>query len=145
MAIRLGGRGDVSETHVAWRCDRAMPYVPSPLLLDKYLHVISDTGIYTCLDAKTRDALNTGRKLSAVYSSPVAVANRIYFFEDSGKCTIVENGPHFKICAVNDLGELTQTTPAISAGQLFVRTEAHLVCIGAERSKVAADCHNNDK
>src|SRR5262249_25687210 len=52
MAVRLGGQGDVSDTHVAWRCDRSMPYVPSPLLLGDYLHVISDAGIYTCLDAK---------------------------------------------------------------------------------------------
>jgi len=131
MAVRLGGQGDVSETHVAWRCDRAMPYVPTPLLLDNYLHVMCDTGIYSCLDPKTGTTLHTGRKLGPVYSSPVAAAGRIYFFEDSGTCTIVEKGPKFNVIATNELNETVQTTPAISGGQLFVRTESHLFCIGS--------------
>jgi len=109
-----------------------------PLLLGEYLHVISDAGIYTCFDPKTGATLHSGRKLGSVYSSPVAVANRIYFFEDSGKCTIVENGSQFKVITVNDLNELVQTTPAISDGRLFVRTDTHLMCIGSERNTVAA-------
>ncbi len=136
MAVRLGGQGDVSDSHVAWRCDRSMPYVPTPLLLGDFLHVMSDTGIYTCIEPKTGTTLHTGRKLGPLFSSPVAVAGRIYYFEDSGKCTIVENGDRFKEIATNDLNETVQTTPAVSDGQLFVRTERHLVCIGSAASSV---------
>jgi outer membrane protein assembly factor BamB len=136
MAVRLGGQGDVLNSHVVWRSDRSMPYVPTPLLLGDYLHVISDTGIYTCLDPRTGSTQSTGRKLGPVFSSPVAVAGRIYFFEDSGKCTIIENGPDFHVIAESEVGETVQTTPAISGGSLFVRTETHLIRIDA-RSEVA--------
>ena len=131
MAIKLGGIGDVLNTHVAWRNERSMPYVPSPLLAGDYLHVISDDGIYTCLDPKTGDVRHTGRKLGAVSSSPVAAAGRIYFFEDSGRCTVIANGAAFEVIATNEIGDAVYTTPAISAGSLFVRSDTHLVRIGA--------------
>jgi len=130
MAIKLGGNGDVLNTHVAWRHERSMPYVPSPLLAGEYLHVISDDGIYSCLDPKTGDVRHTGRKLGPVSSSPVTAAGKIYFFEDSGKCTVIENGAAFGEIASNEIGEAVYATPAISSGSLFVRTERHLVRIG---------------
>ncbi len=130
MAIRLGGNGDVRETHIAWRNERAMPYVPSPLLTGDFLHVISDAGVYTCLEPQTGAVLHTARKLGSVNSSPVAAAGQVYFFEDSGRCTVIKNGATFNVTAVNEIGEAVYATPAISAGSLFVRTEAHLVRIG---------------
>ena len=129
MALRLGGQGDMLETHLAWRNDRSMPYVPSPLLVGGYLHVVNDAGIYTCFEPRTGDVLSSGRKLGSVYSSPVSVANRIYFFEDSGACTIIRNSSDFEVLARNELGETVQTTPAISNSSLFVRTDAHLIRI----------------
>jgi hypothetical protein len=131
MAVRLGGEGDVSSSHVAWRNERAMPYVPSPLLAGDYLHVISDTGIYTCLAPQTGEPLHTGRKLGAVSSSPVSADGQIYFFEDSGTCTVIKNGAAFDVLAKNEIGEAVYATPAISAGSLFIRTESHLLRIGA--------------
>ena len=131
MALRLGGKGDVLGTHLAWRNDRSMPYVPSPLLLGDYLHIVNDSGIYTCLAPLTGETLYTGRKLGSVYSSPISAAGRIYFFEDSGACTVIRNSPNFEILAVNELGEAVQTTPAFSGGSLFVRTETELVRISS--------------
>jgi outer membrane protein assembly factor BamB len=131
MALRLGGEGDVLGTHLAWRNERSMPYVPSPILVGDFLHVINDSGIYTCLNPFTGETLNTGRKLGSVYSSPISVADRIYFFEDSGACTIVANNSNFEVLAVNQLGESVQTTPAFSDGSLFVRTQSSLVRIGS--------------
>jgi hypothetical protein len=83
MAARLGGQGNALETHIAWRCDRSMLYLPTPLLMGNYLHVLSDTGIYTYLDPITGAILHTGRKLGPVYSSPIAVAGRIHGFEEN--------------------------------------------------------------
>jgi outer membrane protein assembly factor BamB len=137
MAVRLAGSGDVSDTHVVWRSERSMPYVPSPLLMDRYLHIVNDAGIYSCLNPVTGEILHTGRKLGPVFSSPVAVAGQVYFFEDCGKCTVIENGPDFRVLATNELDEAVQTTPAISGGCLFVRGEAHLFCI-AEARTIAA-------
>lgn len=132
MAIRLGGRGDVLESHVVWRAEKGMPYIPSPILLGEHLHVVNDQGIYSCLDPKTGDARLVGRKFGPVCSSPVSVAGRIYFFEDSGKCTVIENGPGFEVLATNELDEAVYATPAVSAGSLFVRTEAHLLRISEQ-------------
>jgi hypothetical protein len=137
MAVRLGGQGNVTGTNVVWRCDHSMPYVPTPLLLGNYLHVMSDTGIYTCLDPLTGSTLHSGRKLGAVHSSPVSVAGRIYFFEDTGKCTITSNGPDFSVLAVNELDDPVQATPAISHGQIFVRTETQLICLGADELPIS--------
>lgn len=130
MAVRLGGRGDVLESHLVWRNERSMPYVPSPLLLGDYLHIVNDSGIYTCLDPTTGKTLHTGRKLGPVYSSPIAVAGRIYFFEDSGRCTIIENGSAFQVIAVNELHEGVVTMPAPTDGSLIVRTSSNVIRIG---------------
>ena len=129
MAVRLGGTGDVSSTHIAWRNERAMPYVPSPLLVGDELHIVNDQGIYTCLEPVSGQVLTTGRKFGPVYSSPVSAAGRIYLFEDSGACTVIQSGRDFKELARNELDETVQTTPAISGGNLFVRGESHLYCI----------------
>lgn len=135
LAVRLGGHGDVTDTHVVWRNERAMPYVPSPLLMGDYLHVVNDLGIYSCIDPVSGKVLHTTRAVGSTYSSPVAAGNHIYLFEDTGKCTVIENRPGFQVLARNDLGEELYTTPAISDGQLFVRTTTALVCIGDRRSR----------
>ncbi len=129
MAVRLGGHGDILTTHTKWRNERSMPYVPSPILVGDRLHIINDSGVYTCLDAMTGDTLFSGRKLGSVYSSPVSIADRIYLFEDSGACTIIQNSSDFKILAKNELSETVQTTPALCHGSLFVRTETQLIRI----------------
>lgn len=133
MAVRLGGKGDVLQTHLAWRNEKSMPYIPSPILVGDYLHVINDNGVYTCIEPLSGKTLHTGRKLGAVNSSPVSVAGRIYFFEDSGACTIIDNGPNFNVLAKNELGETVYATPAISRDQLIVRTDSHLICIASKQ------------
>ena len=136
MALRLGGRGNVLETHLKWRNERSMPYVPSPILVGERLHVINDSGVYTCLDAHTGETLCSGRKLGSVYSSPFSVADRIYFFEDSGACTIIQNSSDFQVLARNELSETVQTTPAVCHGSLYVRTESNLIRIGGKDGNV---------
>lgn len=130
LAVKLGGAGDVTDTHVVWRSERAMPYVPSPLLVGDYLHVVNDLGVYTCIEPVSGKVLHTARAVGSTYSSPIAVANRIYMFEDTGRCTILENRPGFHVLAKNVLGEEMYTTPAVSDGRLFVRTNTALLCIG---------------
>ncbi len=130
LAVKLGGAGDVTETHVVWRNERAMPYVPSPLLVGDYLHIVNDLGVYTCIEPVSGKVLHTARALGSTYSSPIAVGDRIYMFEDTGRCTILENRPGFHVLAKNDLGEEMYSTPAVSDRQLFVRTTTALVCIG---------------
>ncbi len=129
MAVKLGGHGDVSETHVVWRNDKAMPYVPSPVVADGFLHVINDAGIYNCIEPASGQVLKTVRRGGNTYSSPIIAAGRVYLFEDSGRCTVIANDASFNVLAVNELKELTQTSPAVANGELFVRTQEHLWCI----------------
>lgn len=130
MAVRLGGQGDVTASHITWRTSRSMPYIPSPILVGDYLHVINDSGVYSCLEPVTGKILHTGRKTRDVNSSPIAVGEHIYFFEDSGECKVIRNGADFDLVAQNELGEPVFTTPAVSDGRLFVRSETGLFCIG---------------
>lgn len=129
FAVKLGGTGDVSDSHVVWRSERAMPYVPSPLLVGDYLHIVNDLGVYTCIEPVSGKVLHTKRAVGSTYSSPIAVGDKIYMFEDTGHCTIFENRPGFHVLEKNSLDEEVYTTPAVSNGQLFIRTTSALVCI----------------
>lgn len=131
LAVRLGGTGDVTATHVAWRAERAMPYVPSPLLFNGRLHIINDLGVYSCVEPVSGKVLHTARALGSTYSSPIAAAGRIYLFEDTGRCTVLADGADFQVLAKNDLNEEVYTTPAVSNGRIFIRTNQSLICISS--------------
>jgi outer membrane protein assembly factor BamB len=132
IAIALRSAGGPIQSEIVWTKERAMPYVPTPLLYGEYLHVIDDMGIYQCIEPVSGKVLKTQRKGGNTYSSPIGVANRVYMFDDTGLCTVIENNGEFRVLARNPLDELIQTTPAISDGQLFIRGERHLWCIGTE-------------
>ncbi|MGE0758610.1 MAG: PQQ-binding-like beta-propeller repeat protein [Pirellulaceae bacterium] len=134
MAIRLGGSGNVAASHVAWRIERGMPYVPTPLLYGDLLHIVNDLGIYTCLEPATGKTLFSKRAFGPMYSSPIAVEERIYFFEDTGRCTVVRNGRDLDVLATNELGAEVYTTPAVADGCLIVRTVSHVVRIGTRNA-----------
>ncbi len=129
MAVRLGGQGDVSDSHIVWRSEKAMPYVPSPVIAGGLLHVINDAGIYSCIELETGKILKTVRRGGNTYSSPIAAAGRVYLFEDSGRCTVIADDANYQVLAVNELGEGTQCTPAVSNAELFIRTTNHLWCV----------------
>lgn len=126
IAIKQGGNGDLTSTNIAWTLERGMPYVPTPLLVDGYLHIIDDLGIYTCLNPLTGKSLKTLRKGGNTYSSPVGAYGRIYLFDDTGLCTVIASGSNFEVLAKNALDELVQSTPAIADDSLYVRSEHQL-------------------
>ena len=129
-AIRQGGQGDLTKTNVVWTKERSMPYVPTPLLMDKYLHIVTDIGIYSCIEPVSGEVLKTLRKGGNTYSSPVGIGDKVYLFDDSGLCTVIRNNADFEVLAKNELDEMMQTSPAISEGALFVRGERHVWKIG---------------
>lgn len=132
FAIALRESGNQIQTEIAWTKERAMPYVPTPLLYGEFLHVIDDMGIYQCIEPVSGKVLKLHRKGGNTYSSPIGAAGRVYLFDDSGLCTVIENNGEYRVLASNTLDELIQTTPAISEGQLFIRGEQHLWCIGPQ-------------
>ncbi len=138
LAIRPGGTGDVSASHVAWQTSRGSPFVPSPLVHGRYLYLVNDmTSIATCYDAPTGKLMWQGRLGEAARegfsASPLAVNGKIYITNDQGDTFVVAAGPEFRLLHVNKLGERTLATPALVDGFWYFRTERHLLAIGTSR------------
>ncbi len=132
LGIRPNGSGNVTQTHIAWRTTRGAAYVPSPIVEGDYFLVISDEGVAHCFAAGTGKILWTER-LGQEHASLVSAEGRIYFLNDKGVMNVVKAGLEFVPLAQNDIGEKCFASPAISQGQLFVRGERDLFCVGAAR------------
>jgi outer membrane protein assembly factor BamB len=126
IAIRPNGKGDVTDSHVAWRVRKGAPHTPSLLLVGDELYMVSDRGIASCLDAKT-GAVHWQERLGDDYSaSPVHGDGRVYFQSENGKTTVVKAGKKFETLATNKLDERTLASFAAADGALFLRTAGHL-------------------
>lgn len=139
MAIRPGGAGDVTTTHVRWQKTRGLPYVPTPLHLDGRLYLIRNGGLSSCLDARSGDYLWREERLGALgdyYASPVAADGRILVISQPGTAVVLKAGPTLEVLARNPLGDEVLATPAISGDTLFVRTRTRL-CAFREKEAVA--------
>jgi outer membrane protein assembly factor BamB len=135
LAIRPGGAGDVTATHVAWQTPRGSPFIPSPLVYGNYLYTVNDmTAVATCFEAATGKTMWQGRlgepESHSLSASPIGVDGKVYFFNDSGEAFVVEAGPQFKLLRVNKLNERMLATPALVDGKWYFRTERHLWAIG---------------
>ena len=130
LAIDPGGTGNVTETHIPWRTIQGAAYVTSPITAGGNLLVVSDGGIASCFDAKSGERRWRERLAGAQSSSPVLADGIVYCFSDRGEATLFRLGEPFEVVAKNDLGEPVSASPAISQGQLFIRTHQALYCIG---------------
>jgi len=135
LALRAGGRGDVSKSHLAWSTDQG-PDVPTPATDGKYVYILNDRGILWCRDAKTGAKLwGNQRVRPGTYSaSPLVADGKLYVTSEDGMTTVLQAGPVFKVLAENDLADYTLSSIAVSDGQLFMRTTQHLYCIGKRAS-----------
>jgi outer membrane protein assembly factor BamB len=130
LAIRPGGRGDVSTTHVIWRAPGGGSYVPSLVYYDGLLYLTNDVGVLTCADAKTGERVWQMRLDGVFFASPVAADGRVYFVSQTGETVVVRAGRTPEILARNDLGERLVASPAISGRRIFLRSDARLFAIG---------------
>lgn len=133
LAIRPGGRGDITETHVAWSSSKGVPYVPSPLFYRGKLFVAKDGGLASCFDAKTGKAHYLQERLGVegdYYASPIAVDGKIYAASLSGTVLVLAAGETFQVLARNKFEESISATPAMVEGKLYVRTTGHLHAFG---------------
>ena len=133
IAVRADGAGDVTKTHIAWTLTRSAPHTPSPLLVGDELFVVSDTGIATCLDARTGTILWQQRLGGNYSASPVAADGRIYFLAEEGVATVIAPGKEFRRLAVNHLDGVTLASMAIANGAIFIRSDKHLYRIAEVR------------
>lgn len=135
LAIRPGGRGDVTNTHVAWQSPRGSPFVPSPLLHGDYLYIVNDmTSIVTCFEAATGKVMWQGRLGVATRegfsASPVGADGKVFFTNDEGETFVLRAGSTFELLHVNRLSARVLASPALVDGRWYFRTDRELLAIG---------------
>ena len=135
LAIRPGGRGDVTDTHVEWRTSRGSPFVPSPILYGDYLYTLNDmSSIITCLNARTGETVwqeRLGRPTrEGISASPIIVDDKLFVTNDNGQTFVLKTGPEFELLHINDIGTRTLATPALVDGMWYIRTTGELIAIG---------------
>lgn len=132
LAVKAGGRGDVSKTHVLWSFDNG-PDVPTPVTDGTFVYSVTDNGVMYCLDAKTgKEIYGRQRLRPGTYSgSPVLADGKIYITNEDGVTSIVQAGPEFKLIAENEFQDYSLSSPAISNGTMYFRTTKFLWAIGS--------------
>ena len=134
IAIRPGGSGDVTSTHVAWTSPKGAPFIPSGIVVDGVLYLVNDIqSVLTAHDVKTGQVLYQGRlgtpKQEGFSASPVAFDGKVFFTNDDGQTFVVKAGREFKLLHVNTLGEQTLASPALVEGRWYFRTVSSLLAI----------------
>ena len=125
-AIKPGGSGDVTTTHVAWKVKRNVPTRSSPVLTDDLIFMVDDGGIASCLDAKTGEQIWNERIGGTYSAAPIWGAGRIYFCSEDGKTTVLAASREFKVLATNQLGDGFMASPAVLNNSLVLRSKTHL-------------------
>ena len=133
LAIRLGGRGDVTSSHVVWKYHKSVPQLPSPLVYKDVLYMVNDGGIVTTLRPATGESIAQSRIKGATdrfYASPIAADNKVFLASEQGKIAVLPTDGTLDPLVVNDLQDDIYATPAISDGRIYVRTRSMLYCFG---------------
>jgi outer membrane protein assembly factor BamB len=136
LAMKPGGRGNVASSHVLWSFNNG-PDVPTPVTDGKHVYVVNDRGIMWCLDAKSGAEIYGRQRLpSSTYSGSFVLADgKLYITNEDGLTIVVRAGPKFEILAENNFDDYTLSSPAISDGQIFIRTTGALWAIGKRAVK----------
>ncbi|MBI3209793.1 MAG: PQQ-binding-like beta-propeller repeat protein [Candidatus Solibacter usitatus] len=131
VALKPGASGEVGDKNTLWTYDNG-PDVPTPVTDGKLLYIVNDKGILYCINAKTGKEVWGGKRIQpAIYSSsPVLADEKLYITNEEGTVTVIKAGRSFEVLAENKMEEYTLSSPAVSEGQIFIRTEKALYCIG---------------
>lgn len=131
-AVRQGGAGDVTDTHVVWKMTEDVPLKASPVLAGELLYTISDRGVLLCIEAKTGAIVWTERMRDDYGPSLLYADNRIYILSMKGMTTVIEPGREFRQLAANELEGRFGASPVIVGKSLLLRSKTHLYRIGQE-------------
>jgi outer membrane protein assembly factor BamB len=129
LAIRLGGKGDMTDGAVKWKYTRPVPQVPSTLLYNNVLFMVNDSGILLSFDPATGNLLKQGRLRGAIdkyFASPVGADGKVFLVSQDGTASVVEAKGDWEILSVNPLDDEVFATPAIADGKIYLRTKTAL-------------------
>lgn len=137
LAVKPGGKGDITESHVAWKFTKGLPYVPSALAYRGRVYMVKDGGMASCFDAKSGAPIYVQERLGALgnyYASPVAADGRIFFASLDGKVTVINSAPAEKpeILHQVEFGERIAATMAPVENRLYLRTASKLYAFEAK-------------
>jgi outer membrane protein assembly factor BamB len=134
LAVRAGGKGDVTATRRLWHHTQRHPQrIGSPVLIDERVYPVNESGVGQCLDLKSgKDLWEKPRIGGESWSSWVHVGGRLYLCDKTGDTVVLSDGPKYEQLARNSLGEEVRASPAVADGEIFLRTYEHLWCIGAK-------------
>jgi outer membrane protein assembly factor BamB len=135
LAIKPGGKGDVTASHVAWANRRQVPFCASALYFGGLVYTVKDGGLLACLDVRDGKPLKYDRLPAAgeYYSSPVAGDGKLYVVNAQGVLTVLRAGRDWKVLSRSNFGEAVYATPAIADGRIYLRTSGHLYCFTTEK------------
>ena len=135
MSVRgEGWRGDVTETHVAWKLKTHICKTASPILVDDLLYMAADESFVTCLEAASAKVVWTERIGGSYAASPIYADGRLYFFDKDGATSVLKPGRTFEVLATNKLAGGFMASPAVSGKAFFLRTRTHLYRVEAMSS-----------
>lgn len=132
LAIRPGGNGDVSETHLLWRMIRGGPHVPSPVFHSGHLYQVNDTGILTCLNATDGGVVWQNRLQGRFSMSPLLFGEKLLVTNEDGLSFVAKASPEYNLLAEYDLKVPIRATPAVVGERLYFRTHSEILCVGRE-------------
>lgn len=135
IAIKPGGKGDVSKTHLAYRINKAsmVPYVPTPVTHGDLLFLWTEKGIVSCVKVSDGSTVWSERVGGNFWASPIRIRDKLYSLSDAGECVILSATDKYEVLAKNPVGEGSHSSIAVANGALYVRTFEHLVSIGGKK------------
>ena len=128
LAIRPSGTGDVTDTHIVWSVRRRTPEIPSPLIVDNLMFMVTEGGVVSCLEAQSGNEVWKGRLDGDYWASPLYADGKIYFFSREGNVSVISAGREFEILAENEFDQGFIASPAIAGNTIIVRSMTHLYC-----------------
>jgi len=134
VAVRPGGRGDVSKTHVSWSYSKSLPNTAAPLHYGGVLWIVKDGGVLTTINPKSGDVVKQGRLTGALeqyWASPVAGDGKVYVISGAGKVVVLKGAGEWEIVGMNDMEEDVFATPALVDGRIYLRTRNHFYCFAS--------------
>jgi outer membrane protein assembly factor BamB len=122
-AVRLDSKGTVPDSGIAWRHGRMVPSKPSPILVDGLLHMVNDSGVVTCVDARTGELVWQERIGGNFSASPVYADGRLYLCSEQGKTTVLKPGRKLEVLAESQLKDGFMASPAVAGKALYLRSK----------------------
>ena len=130
LSITTGGTGDVTKSHVRWFAATGAPYIASLVYYQGLVYMANDAGIASAMDGATGERVWQERIDGIFTASPVAGDGKVYLQSETGDTIVLAAGREPRVLARNSLGERIAASPAVAGGQIFLRSDLHLIAVG---------------